>query len=168
MAKKISLVDAVFAGDEKAVEQRLSKSAAEIHYQDEMGFTPLHWAADRGHGQIARLLLEAGASPDVQDMDGLTPLHYACIKGSLDCASVMIPLADLDITDFKREKNALEHARGAVKSAAGGFDVERGEPAQKIIELLINEPGRREALAQASILEKASKAGEPSPSKPRI
>lgn len=165
MAKlKLSLADAVFASNREAVEKILAKSTSEVGLQDGMGFTPLHWAADRGDEAITRLLIDAGASPDVPDMEGLTPLHYACIKGNLDAAKIMIPIADIDCVDYKWEHNAQAHAASSARMAAAGFDVERGVPAQKIVDLLAQEPARRAALEQARIL--AASTGMGNMSKP--
>ena len=38
--------------------------------------TLLHWAADRGHEGMIRLLVKYGAKLNVQDEDGQTPLFY--------------------------------------------------------------------------------------------
>jgi len=37
----------------------------------------LHRAAERGHLDVVKLLLEHGADPNVQDDEGETPLHHA-------------------------------------------------------------------------------------------
>ena len=38
--------------------------------------TLLHWAADRGHEGMIRLLAKHGANLNAQDEDGQTPLFY--------------------------------------------------------------------------------------------
>jgi len=48
--------------------QRLLRS------RDARGFTPLHWAALRGHAHCASLLLAQGAEKDVGDESGDSPL----------------------------------------------------------------------------------------------
>lgn len=166
--KKISLIDAVFSGDEKSTASALASSPGDVHRQDGMGFTALHWAADLGMTKIAAMLLDAGASPDIQDMDGLTPLHFAAIKGSLEAASLMIPLADIDLVDFKWEKTALELALDSVRMASLGHDIDRGVPCQKVADLLAAEPSRRLAAEQAAVLDAASNRGVASTPKARI
>ncbi|KMP02779.1 NACHT and Ankyrin domain containing protein [Coccidioides immitis RMSCC 2394] len=47
------------------------------HMKDSYGRTPLFWAASRGHGEVARLLLDNGANVNSKDKNKLTPLHVA-------------------------------------------------------------------------------------------
>jgi ankyrin repeat protein len=46
-----------------------------------MGRTPLNNAADKGHVEVVRLLLEAGADISIVDFDGRTPLNNAADQG---------------------------------------------------------------------------------------
>lgn len=48
-----------------------------IDYADEMGTTPLMYAAGRNHPEVVRILLEAGADPAPRDRDGKSALDYA-------------------------------------------------------------------------------------------
>ncbi|KAF2818089.1 ankyrin, partial [Ophiobolus disseminans] len=48
------------------------------------GWTPLFLAADSGHLEVVKLLLEKGADFTVPTNDGWTPLHVASYKGHLD------------------------------------------------------------------------------------
>lgn len=45
------------------------------------GMTALHWAADRGHVDVAKLLLDNSADVNARDECGQTPLHYAASCG---------------------------------------------------------------------------------------
>lgn len=44
---------------------------------DRSGWTSLHFAAQEQHAEVARLLLDAGASVDAQDVYGKSPLSVA-------------------------------------------------------------------------------------------
>ena len=52
--------------------------------------TPLHLALQRGHMEIARLLVEHGSHATAQDNQGWTPLHWAAKEGSIDLACLLI------------------------------------------------------------------------------
>lgn len=54
------------------------------------GTTPLFWAAAAGHVNVARVLLEKGASAKVADRSGITPLHAAVQGGEPDLARLLI------------------------------------------------------------------------------
>jgi len=68
---------------------------------DEDGLTLLHWAADRGHIDIARLLLDRDKDLlDMQDSDGQTALHYAASCGHKELVNLLISLgADIGVKD---------------------------------------------------------------------
>lgn len=52
-----------------------SINANNINSKDEDGFTALHLAADRGHLEIVKLLIDAGADLDIKTDDEETALH---------------------------------------------------------------------------------------------
>jgi ankyrin repeat protein len=54
------------------------------------GTTPLFWAAAAGHINVARVLLEKGASAKVADRHGITPLHAAVHGGEPEMARLLI------------------------------------------------------------------------------
>lgn len=74
-------------GDTAAVESLLA-GGVEVDSRDGSGCTALHFAADRGSSEVARLLLLRGADINAQDEDGQTPLHYAAL-----CKQVQVSLA---------------------------------------------------------------------------
>ncbi|TMW55241.1 hypothetical protein Poli38472_013132 [Pythium oligandrum] len=45
------------------------------------GKTPVHWAAQNGHGDVVKLLLEQGAEKDATIKGGRTALHFAALYG---------------------------------------------------------------------------------------
>jgi len=68
---------------------------------DEDGLSLLHWAADRGHTDIARMLLDRDKDLlNMQDSDGQTALHYAASCGHKDLVTLLLKLgADTRVQD---------------------------------------------------------------------
>ena len=52
--------------------------------------TPLHLALQRGHMEVAHLLVKHGADATAQDNQGWTPLHWAAKEGNMDLACLLI------------------------------------------------------------------------------
>ena len=58
---------------------------------DSGGWTPLLWAAVRGHSDLCRLLLERGASPSFPHREsGALPIHFAGQSGSVPTAELLL------------------------------------------------------------------------------
>ncbi|KAL1203103.1 Acyl-CoA-binding domain-containing protein 2 [Cardamine amara subsp. amara] len=55
------------------------ESGIPVNARDSEGRTPLHWAIDRGHLDIAKVLVEKNADVNAKDNEGQTPLHYAVV-----------------------------------------------------------------------------------------
>jgi hypothetical protein len=72
------VIAAAKRGDLFAVEHYLGKDPDDVAARGEAGYTPLHWAAIRGHWEVFEALLEAGAPVRAVGADGGTPLHWAC------------------------------------------------------------------------------------------
>lgn len=53
-------------------------------HENTSGFTPLHFALDCGHVELARLLIRRGANVKAEATNGNTPLHIAVMKNSND------------------------------------------------------------------------------------
>ena len=54
--------------------------------------TPLHYAAECGHGDIVKLPIDAGFHVDSPDSNGSTPLMSAIVNGHADVANLLIAL----------------------------------------------------------------------------
>ncbi len=49
--------------------------------EDANGLTPVFYAAEKGHGELVRLLVERSAELDHRDKEGRTVLHWAVLGG---------------------------------------------------------------------------------------
>ena len=61
-----------------------------LNRKDDLGRTPLHWAAGIGDHLAVQTLLLAGASVDEIDPGGVFPLSCACKAGSLACVDLLL------------------------------------------------------------------------------
>ncbi|CDJ38895.1 acyl-CoA-binding protein, putative [Eimeria tenella] len=80
----------VAEGNFDAAVGALLKDSSLVYITGEGGMTGLHFAADRGHANIAKMLIECGAELDCQDDWGETPLHVALAAGQQELASMLI------------------------------------------------------------------------------
>jgi ankyrin repeat protein len=74
---KDSIFIATIIGDAAKVKVFLGSNPSLIHQKDQSGQTCLHWAANKGHLQIVKLLVSQGAQVNLKDKTGWTPLEYA-------------------------------------------------------------------------------------------
>ena len=76
---------AAYFGQVRTVEY-LIKAGAEVNSpsKNSLKVTPLQSAVAGSHLEVTRLLLEAGASPNVREQGGYTPLHTAAHNGDVE------------------------------------------------------------------------------------
>jgi ankyrin repeat protein len=84
----LQLIDAVKTGQLTKVEEALN-AGADIHQQDEQGWTPLNWAAGKGGVEIASLLLNRGADVSRTGRDQRTPYKIALAAKHTDVARLL-------------------------------------------------------------------------------
>jgi hypothetical protein len=74
-------------------------------------YTPLTRAADLGHLEAVRLLLDAGADPGRADGDGATPLMLAALNGQLEVLRLLLARgAAVDTVDPGTGSTAFHYA----------------------------------------------------------
>lgn len=72
-----------------------------VNLRDSEGRTPLHWSVDRGHFNVAEILLHRNADVNAKDNEGQTPLHYAAVCEREAVAELLIKHnADPDTKDI--------------------------------------------------------------------
>lgn len=92
--------DAAKDGDLARVKVLLKSSPRLVFSRDEDGETPLHWAALRGHGDVARCLLANKADVNARDKEGETPLLLASRNGHQDIVELLLASKpDLNASD---------------------------------------------------------------------
>lgn len=96
-------LDAIHAFAREGDEGNLRKcmeSGISANVKDSEGRTPLHWAVDRGHLEITKLLLSKNADVNAKDNEGQTPLHYAAVCERAEIAEFLVNNnADKEIKD---------------------------------------------------------------------
>ena len=85
-----ALVDAARAGDLEVVKRYLA-AGADVNFRNQLGFTPLHVAAQEGHNRIAELLIAKGANLNTTGrLIGTTPLDSAALLGHKGMVELLI------------------------------------------------------------------------------
>ena len=105
---------------EVAEVQRLLSVGYQPNEFDELGKTPLHYAAERGHLEVIKLLIASGADVNANDerVIGNTPLREVAANCSFEVAKILIDAgADPNIPGWM-QITALHQARER-KSAEG-------------------------------------------------
>jgi hypothetical protein len=74
-----------------SVKRLLSIRNINVNVKDDWnGWTPLDYAAWKGHIEIARLLLQNGADVNVRSNGGWTPLYWAAYHGHVDILHLLV------------------------------------------------------------------------------
>jgi ankyrin repeat protein len=137
-----ALVEAAARADEDVVRALLA--AGEKADANEDAETPLMCVCgsdndDARRIAVARLLLEAGASPRETDKRGTTALHLAARHGPMALVELLIRNGALSWQRDNRERAALDHARA-------GKARERGEIIELLDRPVIRDPHFRAAV----------------------
>jgi len=87
---EISIHEAAWEGNIKAVEQHLA-SGTDVNAEDDLyGDTPLLWATGFGHKEVAALLIAKGADVNAKNKpNGWTPLDWTGINGDHATADLL-------------------------------------------------------------------------------
>ena len=113
------VADAAMRGDKDGV-RNLLKQGADVNGAQGDGMSALHWAAERGDGELADMLLYAGANiAAVTRIGQYTPLHLAGKSGSAPVVKALLKAgADVNARSTNSGVTALHLA-----ASAGSADV---------------------------------------------
>ena len=90
-------------GNLEEVKHQLQKSYQDLDVRNKSGKTALNLAADKGHTQVVKTLVEAGAAKDIQDEDGCTAMIWAARRRHVDVLKILIHAkASLDLQASKK------------------------------------------------------------------
>ena len=82
--------DAALKGDLAKVKMLLSKNPKLLDVRSENEKTPLHYASQGGHLEIAEFLIAKGADVNSRNIADETPLHYAAALGHKEVVDLLI------------------------------------------------------------------------------
>ena len=91
-----------------------------IDAPDVDGWNSLAWAADKGHLEVVRLLLDYGADINWVDNDGNTALFWAVNNGHVDVVQKMLEHENLDIMHRNVDGEHVYDVGGAAMKKARG------------------------------------------------
>ena len=107
-ARQLRVISVAKYGDIELLAQLIT-AGADVNAADNDGWTPLHWAAYKGHVECVRLLL-AAPGIDVNKADknkkyGWTPLIWAVVKGHVECVRLLLAAPGIDVN--KADNNGV-------------------------------------------------------------
>jgi ankyrin repeat protein len=82
-----------------------------VDERDNMGLTPLHWAALQGDEVAVEVLLKFDANPNLVDRNGLTALHWAASRGNRSCILQLLE-AGADIRAMNKDHRKAQDMAG--------------------------------------------------------
>ena len=101
---------ACFFGRTEVVKLLLNHPTMKVSYvnqQESKGYTSLFVAAQNGHIEIVKLLIDYGGDPDIAQHNSLTPFWIACYRGYDEIVQYFVDLSkkkDIEIAKIKNER----------------------------------------------------------------
>ena len=80
----------------------------DINYQNENGWTALHYACDEGNLKIAEILIKAHCNINIKNNENKIPLYYSVSRGYFDITKLLIENGG-DLNCLDNENNNLIH-----------------------------------------------------------
>ncbi len=112
--------------DDTATIKHLVQKGANVNGRDDVGYSPLHLAAQERASDSVRALLDLGADPEARDERGNTPLHVAAGTGHDTVVRYLVDRgANIEATNNDGE-TALHAAVAEANDAARTALIQRG------------------------------------------
>jgi ankyrin repeat protein len=103
-----SLQDAARSGNIEQIKNLLSNGIKVDAKDEKYGATALHWAAVKGHKDIAKLLLTKSANVNMKNTGGDMPLHLAVAFCHKEVAEILITYG-ADVNETRKEGSSPLH-----------------------------------------------------------
>lgn len=95
-------------GYKEKVLEIISSDNIDVNYQNENGWTALHYACDEGNLKIVEILIKAHSNVNIKNNDKKTPLHISVTRGYFDITKLLLENGG-DLNAVDNEKNNLIH-----------------------------------------------------------
>jgi len=86
----------------------IAQKNVDINYQNENGWTALHYSCDEGNLKITEILIKAHCDVNIKNNDKKTPLHYSVARGYFDITKLLVENGG-DINCVDNENNNIIH-----------------------------------------------------------
>ena len=84
------LLNAAKNGDADKVKQWIKAAGMDVNASDDSGNTSLHLAADLGHVQVVKALINLESDVNAKNNDGWTALHKVAKAGHIKIATILL------------------------------------------------------------------------------
>lgn len=96
------MIEAAKNGETETVIQLIREKGVQLNTRNNNGVTALIFAANNGHYNLVKELLDVGASIEDKSNNGMTSLNWACKWGHFDVAALLVARgADIATSDIE-------------------------------------------------------------------
>jgi ankyrin repeat protein/predicted DNA-binding WGR domain protein len=126
--KTTPLMYAAKAGNAETVRFLLQDTRSTVTAKDRLGYSAIHYAAENGHTEVVKLLIEAGVKVALGGPDRKTALHIAAALGNFEMVQFLVENnAKVTVKDkMKRSPLVLACKNGNLQVAA--YLLQQGSP----------------------------------------
>jgi ankyrin repeat protein len=136
-----SIHDAARNGNADRLRNLLRTDPALVNVRNSFQSTPLHLAADQGHAEAVKFLIESGADPNVQNKYGCSPLHLCAMWGHKSACEVIISAgSDLRCKTKQAGQSPLHLAVGNGMEEVAELLIVKGANVNEVSDLYLESP----------------------------